>query len=129
MLEDLHAYLKADTLTHDVVADQIFWVAAPQGTSRPYMTYFVNDDPHAEFAFGSLDASQSRIMVNVYSTNPYLSLSIGNTIRGRLEQYQGTMNSNTSVESIRCSGTRVIRVAEHDFFQGTFDAMVNYYDT
>ena len=126
MTSDIYAYLVADTATHDVVGDKIYCVEAPQKPTKPYMTYFMTGDPHTEFAFNRLDAGQANMMVNVYSSNPYTALSIGNTIRGRLEQYGGVMG-NTTVEYIRCGGTEVVLVPDHDFYQASFGALINYY--
>ncbi len=128
MIEDINAYLVADTATHDVVGDRIYWADAPQKPTMPYMTYFVVDDPHDEFTFDKLNAGQPVMRFNVYDDNAYLALSIGNTIRGRIERFSGTMNAST-IEFIRCEGTRVSKVPDHDIYQGRFDAMVNYYDT
>ena len=124
MTSDINAYLVADTATHDVIGDRIYWADAPQRATMPYMSYFVTDDPHSEFTFTNLDAGQAMLSVNIYSSNRFTALSVGNTVRDRLEMYQGAMN-NTTMEYIRCGGVRVSKL--DDNYRGTFDMMVNYY--
>ena len=126
--EAVYVFMKADTLVHDQVADRVHWVDAPQQQIMPYVSYFVVSDPHDPESFGELGAGQARVQFNVYDDNPYRSSTIAKTLRKRLHKYGSTTMGGKSVQSILCGGVLSFKVPDHDMYQGTFDAMVNYYD-
>jgi hypothetical protein len=123
----INAYLVADTLTHDQVADRVYWVKAPQKPTLPYMSYSVVSDPHDPHSFDKTSAGQARVQFNVYDDNKYRSDTIAKTIRNRLKRKTGNFAGKT-LAAMNCQGVKVIKVPDHDIYQGTFDAMVDYYD-
>lgn len=121
-----NVYLRASTAAHDVAADRYYWMEAPQKPTLPYVSYFVISDPHMPFAFNRTDAGQARIQFNIYDDNKYVSLTKANALRDVLDQYTGVLDSGITLENITCGGVILLKI--HDLYQGTFDAIVNYYD-
>ncbi len=129
--EAISAWYRADTKTHDQVGDRIYWagVGAPQKPTLPYMTHFIVSDPHEPHTFvRGINTGQPRVQFNIYDDNKYRSSTIAETLRNRLRRRTGNLAGKTLI-NIDCGGTRVLKVSGHDLYQGTFDAIVNYYDT
>ena len=124
----LNVYLRASAAAGTIAGDRYYWVEAPQKPTLPYVTYFIVSDPHEPFAFGNTDTGAARVQFNVYDDNKYVSLEKANALRDILDQYTGVLDTGVTLRNINCSGVRVLKVPEHDLYQGTFDAMVNYDD-
>ena len=125
--EAINAYLVADTVTHDQVADRIYWPNAPQKPTMPYMAYTIISDPHDPHSFDQINAGQARVQFSVYDDNKYRSDTIAKTIKGQLKRKSGNFAGKT-LARMDCGGVLVLKVPDHDIYQGTFDAMVEYYD-
>ena len=125
--EAVYDYLVADTITHDQVANRIYWTEAPQKPTMLYLSYFVISDPHDPHSFDKTSAGQVRVQINIYDDNKYRSDTIAKTIRNRLKRKTGVFAGKTLAQ-MDCQGVKVFKVPDHDLYQGTFDAMIDYYD-
>ena len=124
----LNVYLRASGAAGAIAGDRYYFAEAPQGATLPYVTYFIVGDPHDPFTFGNIDAGQARIQFNVYTDEKYGALLKANALRDILDKYTGVLDAGVTLEYITCSGVRVLKIANQEY-QGTFDAIVNYYDT
>lgn len=125
--EAINYKLRSDTAVHDVIGDKIFFVDAPPKTARPYLTFFVVDDPHDPFTFDLLDAGQPRVQFNVYDDNRFVALESAKTVRADMERYAGAIDGKT-VERIRCGGIKTLKIEDDNTYQATFDGLIHYYD-
>jgi hypothetical protein len=118
----------ASTEVNDALSSNIFFIAAEQGTTRPYCTYFVVSDPHDPFAFDKGQAGDARIQFNVYDNDRYSALDAAHAVRDNLDQYQGSMDGVT-VLKLTCGGiiTRALPDEDNAYMAG-FDALIRYVD-
>lgn len=121
-------YVKASTEVQDVVGARVFYVEAEQGTDKPYVVYFVVDDPHTPHSFDASLTGQARVQFNSYSTSRYTALSLSDKIRDRLHLTDATAMDSVVVYSAMCTGSVVMREPEQDIFAARFDAIVEYED-
>ena len=122
-----NVYLRTSVPAGLIAGDRYYFVEAPQGATLPYVTYFIVSDPHEPFTFGNIDAGQARIQFNVYTDEKYGALIKTHALRDILDKYTGVLDAGVTLEVINCSGVRVLKIANQEY-QGTFDAMVLYYD-
>jgi len=125
--EALHYHLVNDATVIAEVGTRIYWLEAPQGATKPFVTYFVVDDPFSPLAFGRDDAGHARVQFNIFDKNRTEALRIGDIVRDSLDQHSGDVDGVTVVY-IMCSGTHGMKVPGQNIYMATFDAMCRYDD-
>lgn len=121
--------LKASTAVNDKVGDRIFWIQAEQEATKPYCTYHVVSDPHANMFFNASDTGQPRIQINVFDDNRFDALKAAHAIRNRLDKYSSATIDSMTIYRINCTGVTCLPMPEEEgIYQATFDALVQYKD-
>lgn len=84
MIPAIYTALNVSAVTN-VATGGIHYRKAPQGTTDPYITWFVVTDVPSNYQSENPDVSNFRIQVDLWSRNPATLMTLKDLVRGRLD--------------------------------------------
>jgi len=89
----IYTLLAAATDVTDLTSTRIYYDAADQAPTKPYITIFKVSDVHVHHMGGASGITEARIQVDAYAASPESRQAVFDAVRNALDGYVGTSDS------------------------------------
>jgi hypothetical protein len=129
ILTVMRAYLLTSATLTGYIASRLYYMNAPQETVKPYVVYYILDDPNMKTMVGKDGADPIltfRIVVATGATGAATLEGISEAIRAKINDYTGLI-TGTNIYRIECVNIRDLPPdADNDYLERYCDYRIIY---